>query len=82
MQEEKQKRKEAAAAALADPSPNDFGGDQSSDEDSDSGESEDNLDADQLKQIMPKKIIKKPSVINGKKKKGKGPIQVPTKKLM
>ena len=53
----------------------------SSDEDSDSGESEDNLDADQLQHIMPKKIIKKSSNI-GKKKKSKGSAHISSKKVM
>ena len=57
----------------------------SSDEDSDSGESEDNLDADQLVQIMPKRIIKKnaAATVSVKRKKGKSGVFGPnTKKDM
>lgn len=56
----------------------------SSDEDSDSGESEDNLDADQLVHIMPKRIIKKnAAAVSVKRKKGKGGVFGPnTKKVM
>lgn len=83
MQQEKQRKKEAAAAALSDTLQNDPR-DISSDEDSDSGESEDNLDADQLQAIMPKKIIKKGSAAGnqGKKKKNRGPTYMNTKKVM
>ncbi len=79
MQQEKQRKKEAASSDTLTNEARDI----SSDEDSDSGESEDNLDADQLQQIMPKKIFKKGNAGNqGKKKKNRVSAQVTIKKVM
>jgi hypothetical protein len=85
MKELKQKMIEEKAAKRVTIVEQDNENDGSSDEDSDSGESEDNLDADQLVQIMPKRIIKKnaTAAVSVKRKKGKGGIFGPNpKKVM
>jgi hypothetical protein len=76
---------EKAAKRVSIMEQDDENNDGSSDEDSDSGESEDNLDADQLVAIMPKRIIKKnggTNTVSNKRKKGKGAGIFGPKKVM